>query len=283
MIYFDLHCDTATMMYRMKSDFSDNNLHINEKGLGLFEKCYQCFAVFTDDKVKTDGMDFFKNVMDYVRPIFEKQGNLFPVFTTEGGHVIEGNLDNLLILKEYGIEIFGLSWNGENALATGALCDNKKGLSDLGKECLRHLAELDIYPDISHLSDRGIYDVMKYYDKPFIATHSNSRKVHDHLRNQTDEQLKEIFKRGGLVGLNLYPPTISEQATIGDLMNHVEHMLELGGENSICLGCDWDGTTLPSGIKGIQNIFDITAELNKLHTKEITDKIIYKNAYNFLM
>ena len=281
MIYFDLHCDTATLMYENKINFSNNELHINSKVLKLFEKCYQCFAVYIDDIKNIYGIDYFKNVLNYIKPLIAKESNLVPVFTTEGGRVIEGNLDNLYILKEYDICIFGMVWNGENALATGAVKDNKKGLSSLGKECLKRLYDLNIYPDISHLSDQGIYDLMENYEKPFVASHSNSRKVKEHPRNQTDEQLTEIYKRGGLTGLNLYPPTISEEATIPDLIKHLEHMLELGGENCICLGCDWDGTSLPKGITGIESIYDIVAELKEHYSPEIIDKIIYKNALRF--
>jgi membrane dipeptidase len=282
MIYFDLHCDTATLMYDHNLKFNASELHVNSRGFKRFEKCYQCFAVFIDDVKSVHGLDYFKNVVSYFQPLAAGEKNLVPVLTTEGGRVIDGNPDNLNILKDYNVRIFGMVWNGENPLATGAAKDNTKGLTALGKECLKRLSDLSIYPDISHLSDQGVYDLMENYDKPFVATHSNCRAVRNHFRNQTDEQLKEIYRRGGLTGLNLYPPTISEQPSIAGLMDHVEHMLELGGENSVCLGCDWDGTSLPDGITGIESIFDIYTELKKYYGEVIADKIIYKNALRFL-
>jgi membrane dipeptidase len=269
-------------MYGHKLDFSASELHINKKGLKHFEKCYQCFAVYINDIKSIYGINYFKDVINYFLPLAVKEKNLIPVITTEGGQVIEGNLDNLNILKENNVRIFGMVWNGENALATGAVKDNGKGLTSLGKECLQRLSDLDIYPDISHLSDQGVYDLMESYDKPFIATHSNSRAVRNHLRNLTDEQLSEIYRRGGLTGLNLYPPTIAENPAVSDLIKHVEHMLELGGENCISLGCDWDGTSLPDGITGIESIYNISSELSKFYNKDIVDKIIYKNALRFL-
>lgn len=232
-IYSDLHCDTATVMYTNKKNFSDN-LHISRKSLSSFDTAVQFFSIFVDDIKVKDGFDYFNKTLDYFLPLVKEEKNILPLVSVEGGGaIINDNKEYLMTLKRRGVRMFGLVWNGENTLATGALKDNSKGLTDAGKEMCKLLEQENIYPDISHLSDRGFWDLAETTSMPIIASHSNSRSVYNHLRNLTDEQAAEIIRRKGLIGINLYPDIIAQNPKLSDLIRHVEHFMSLGGKNCL--------------------------------------------------
>lgn len=283
MKFFDLHCDTSTVMYAKKNDFSDTSMHISEKGLENYEKAYQTCAVFIADGQGGSGFEYFCNVMDYFLPVAAKVKNLVPIVACEGGRCIDGNVDNINKLKEkYGLRVFGLVHNGENELACGGATDNGRGLTETGKEAVIRCEELGITPDVSHLSDAGFDDLVKICKKPFIATHSNCRSIYGHLRNLTDDQLKEIFGRKGIVGLNLFPDIICQDPHITDLLKHAEKMLELGGEDCIAMGGDLDGiVSVPRDFKDVSSYTDIRKMFAEAFSEEIAEKIMFKNAARF--
>lgn len=281
MNYFDLHCDTATCLYDDGEDFENTDKIVNARDARLFDKYFQTFAFWFDDRTNIRGFDYLKKALGYFLDI----KRTFPgkcVLAVEGGAGIDGNLDNLFFLKENGFSFFGLSWNGENALASGNAFSPSEGLSSLGKEAVRILDSLDIVPDISHLSDAGVFDVFSQTKKRVVATHSCCRSVYPSMRNITDEMIKEIIKRKGLIGLNLYPKALSDDPKSEDLLRHAEHILSLGGEDCLALGCDWDGTSLFEEVSGLTFVQELFEMLKNTFSKEIAEKIVYDNAAEFL-
>ena len=137
--------------------------------------------------------------------------------------------------------------------------------------------------DVSHLSDRGFWQLCERSDAPFLASHSCCRAVCAQPRNLTDEQLCAIFQRGGAVGLNLYTNflTGTERATLDDAYRHLDHMMELGGDGHVCLGGDLDGCeTLPDGFSGLD---DYTALLTYLQARGYSDETLASLSYQSLM
>ena len=151
------------------------------------------------------------------------------------------------------------------------------------------MAELErwnITLDVSHLNDKGFDDVVHTAKKPFIATHSNLRSVCGHKRNLTDDQFKEIARRGGIVGINFCKSFLNgdrDKAGFPDLLRHIERMLSLGGENVIAIGSDFDGTTVPDGMGSVENLADVGNYLLRAGLGETqVEKIMGGNAYEFL-
>ena len=147
------------------------------------------------------------------------------------------------------------------------------------------LEQNGIIIDVSHLSDKGFSDVCAVSKKPFIATHSNARKICSHKRNLLDEQIVEIIKRKGLIGLNFYHTFLNnspKSACADDILRHAEHILSLGGENSLAIGTDFDGAEIISEfdndnkLLGLEKLF-----LDNGFSKKLTQKIVYTNANNF--
>lgn len=279
---FDLHCDTATELYKRNLPFENTETHLNAATLAGHEVT-QCFAVFLNDTEENPrAMDFFEAVARRIEAELRRPG-LTPVLTVEGAGVLATHPNWIDRITARGCRMAGLAWNGKNPLATGAVTDDKEGLSDLGKEAVKELTRRSVVLDVSHLSAAGTHDIFTLTDAPVAASHSNARSLCDHPRNLTDGQAKEIFRRGGLVGLNLYPPFLGEGETeIKDILRHAEHFLALGGEKGLALGCDFDGVdALPRGIRHFGDLPLLAEALERAFGAEICRNICYQNAERF--
>lgn len=286
---FDLHCDTLTELKNSSQTLLSSTQAVSLSGMKSFDKITRAFAIFVPDTLKgKDAEEYFNalyNVFEQNLKLLSQQNqdSVEMLLTVENGNMLCGKLKNIEILKERGVKALTLTWNGENELGFGQL--KNRGLKSFGKECIPVLEQNDIIVDVSHLSDKGFSDVCAISKKPFIATHSNARKICNHKRNLTDEQIVEIIKRKGLIGLNFYHTFLNnnpQSASSLDILRHAEHILSLGGEDSLAIGTDFDGAEI---IKE----FDSDKKLTKLEklfldngfSKELTQKIVYTNANNF--
>ncbi len=208
----------------------------------------------------------------------EKGGALLSV---EGGNALCGRLSALRMLYKLGVRSLTLTWNGRNELGVGASeGEDAAGLTDVGKNVVSLMNKLGMIVDVSHLSEKGFWDVAKTSDKAFIASHSNAKKLCGHWRNLTDEQIKEIIKRNGFIGINFCSDFLREGGSkISDIMRHIEHILSFGGENVVGFGGDFDGVDdLPEGIFGVQDMEKIINELLKQNYHEtVINNILYGN------
>lgn len=171
----------------------------------------------------------------------DKIGILFclgPPHTGEDPHVID-------TYCQLGVSIFSMTHNRRNIFAEGCAEKGDGGLSSLGKELVQKLSEAGIIIDISHISERSFWDILEITKAPVIATHSNSRRVCNHPRNLTDEQIKAIAERKGIIGINFYPNLVSEEnPEINDIISHIHYIMELVGEDFIALGPDFQDFAL---------------------------------------
>ena len=212
----------------------------------------------------------------------EKPVALF--LTVEGGSVLGGDIEWVDILHLLGVKMLTLTWNGENEICGGVGSD--KGFTPFGRQVVARMEELGMIVDASHLNDRSFWQLCEFAQKPFCATHSNSRTVCDHPRNLTDNQFREISRRGGVVGLNYYHNFIVEGGktnTINDLLRHLHHFLELGGEDTVALGSDFDGADLPGYLDGIGKLPALIDAVKRSGIgSETVHKLIFGNAARFL-
>ena len=120
---------------------------------------------------------------------------------------------------------------------------------------------------------------MEITAKPVIATHSNSRKMWHHTRNLTDDMFKALIETGGIVGVNLYGEFLSETPDIKSVLRHIEHFLNMGGENHLAIGADFDGCDiLPREINAIGDMDKLYNEIENNFGKNIADNIYFNNA-----
>lgn len=289
----DAHCDTIQKICDGNKCLKKNDLHIDLKRLNNL-KHIQVFAAFIDKQ--NDYISPFKRANQLIDCYFEEigknddviahtvntaqakecilNGKTAAFLSIEGGEALEGNIDNLDYFRKRGVRILTLTWNYDNELCTQA------GLTGFGKEVVKKMNELGMLIDVSHLPEKGFWDVAEVSSAPFCASHSNAFYVKNHKRNLTDEQIKKIIEKEGCIGINLYTEFLSDGiCTTEDVFKHIDHILELGGENALGLGCDFDGMdSLPDGISGIENILYLIELMEKNHyPSKIIDKIMSTN------
>jgi membrane dipeptidase len=217
-------------------------------------------------------------------------GVLAPVLHIEGAEAIDQNFEILDVLYAAGLRSLGPVWSRPNAFGHGVpfACpsspDTGPGLTDLGKELIRQCNRLRLLIDLSHINERGFWDVAAISNAPLVATHSNAHALSPHSRNLTDKQLAAIRETGGMVGVNfatsfLRPDGARDADTSIELViEHLEHMLEHVGEDGVGLGSDFDGARMPSGIgtaAGLQNL--VEAMRTRGFGKPLIEKVCFRN------
>jgi membrane dipeptidase len=212
------------------------------------------------------------------------------VLHIEGAEAIDANFELLDVLYAAGLRSLGPVWSRPNAFGHGVpfQCpsspDTGPGLTDLGKALIGACNRLRILIDLSHLNERGFWDVAEISNAPLVATHSNAHAISPHSRNLTDRQLAAIRESKGLVGVNfatsfLRPDGRHDKSTALDLIiQHVEHMLEHVGEDGVALGSDFDGAMIPAELGdagGLQNL--VQAMRQRGFDESLIEKVCFRN------
>lgn len=289
---FDAHCDTILKIYKSGKSLYDNDFDVSIKKLEVFKKATQVFAVFNIGDLKADDILKISNLLKSKLENCQFVTNTKNLSKTNAFLSIEGlgNTHDLSVsdidsFYSAGVRILSLTWNQNNPLC-GGIEENNEGISDLGKKILKKMEEKNIVLDVSHISDKGFYDCFENFNGKIIATHSNSRAVCKNKRNLTDDEFLHIKNRGGVVGINLYPPFLSslEGAFVKHAVMHIEHFMSLGGENNIGIGADFDGIdTKMNDITDVSKMNILFNELAKLnYSDDIISKISHKNFENIL-
>lgn len=172
------------------------------------------------------------------------------MLSIEGCEVFARGLDEIQRYRDLGVRMAAVTWNHENALGTPHCVNATDGLKPYGLEAVKEMQRLKIAVDVSHLNEAGFYDILNKTDVPPMASHSCCRAIRDHSRNLTDRQLRDLFGAGGFVGLNFYPSFLGTgPCTLDTLVDHYDHLLQMGGEGKIGFGSDFDGIeTKPEGL-----------------------------------
>ncbi len=217
-------------------------------------------------------------------------GALAAVLHIEGAEAIDANFELLDVLHAAGLRSLGPVWSRPNAFGHGVpfRCpsspDTGPGLTDLGKALIGACNRLKILIDLSHLNERGFWDVAKVSDVPLVATHSNAHAISPHSRNLTDQQLAAIRDSEGLVGVNfavsfLRPDGARDKNTpIELIVQHVEYLLERLGEDSVGFGSDFDGAPMPAELGDAAGLQKIVGALRQRgYRKPLIEKLCFRN------
>ena len=261
--------------YAASAHLRKNGGHIDLERSRQFSRCAQFFALFHDAaEAPADGLwaqcrrmhDFFLREMDDNADIARHcrtgrevdetvaEGKTAALLSIEGADLIECDVRKVETVAQWGVRFLNPVWNRANVLSGTNAEEPERGLSAAGRDFIHVLEEHAIYPDVSHLSDAGFWDLVHIARRPIVASHSNARAVCPHRRNLTDDQFRAIRDSGGVAGLNLYLDFVG-QPTMDALVAHVEHFLALDGEKTLCLGGDLDGCeALAAGMTGMQDV-----------------------------
>jgi membrane dipeptidase len=200
---------------------------------------------------------------------------LAAVLHLEGAEPIGPGLDELEVLHAAGMRSLGLAWSRPNAFATGVPFafpgspDQGPGLSDAGRSLVRACGELRILVDVSHLNERGFWDVAELSDAPLVASHSGAHALCPSPRNLTDDQLRAIGERGGLVGINFNVGFVRADGAedpdtpLSTIAGHAAHVAELAGVDAVALGSDFDGAKMPAALGDVTGLPALLAALRE--------------------
>lgn len=319
----DMHCDTiAEIFYKQEegeeAGLRKNSFHLDLEGLQDGNCMVQNFALFTPLGRKRTGkspftygmklLDVFcqemeknKDLISQVTTYAEMEENLrlgkmSALLTMEEGGVCEGNIRLLRNFYRLGVRMMTLTWNFPNELGFPAKVTEgphlgtdfnteEYGLTETGIAFVKEMERLGMIIDVSHLNDEGIRDVLKYTEKPFVASHSNARAICTHPRNLPDELIKAIAERGGVIGINYSSSFLrnweegeTEVSRIEDMVKHIRYIRELAGIACIGLGSDFDGIDGELEIASPADLSKLEAALKaEGFTNEEIDAIFYKN------
>ncbi len=305
----DLHCDTV---HKIGEDglYSIRGAHLDLKRMSETGYALQTLAAFVELSRTPSPWEKCLSLLDTLKketaanadlcaPAFSgdditkniKNEKISLLLSVEEGGVIGDDISRIKTLYGLGVRMMTLTWNYANSLAHPAFDRQKRssadtallGLTPLGYEAVSEMEALGIIIDVSHLSDKGFYDLCEITRRPFIASHSNARSLCDVPRNLTDDMIKNIADRGGIIGLNFCTDFVGGDGGCADLARHARHIYDIGGINVLALGSDFDGIDTNPDIPDCTKITRLVPALEAVgFTPDEIDLIIGKNALRFL-
>lgn len=297
-----------------------NDLHIDIRKMKKAGYLLQNFALYVDLKKGLDPFEYVMELIDVFREEMGKnkndigviktydeilanecQGKMSALMTIEEGGCCKGEIGNLERLYQLGARMMTLTWNYPNELASPNLFiksaekgstlkndegfnlfDSSRGLTEKGFFFIQRMEELGMIIDVSHLSDAGFWDIVQHTKKPFVASHSNARALCGHCRNLTDDMIRAVAGRGGVIGLNFYGCFLNEtndsHSRVARMAAHARHMLKVGGSGCLGLGSDFDGISGELEIQDCSQMQKLVEGLERAHfTGTEIENILWRN------
>lgn len=197
----------------------------------------------------------------------------------------DGDLDNVEKLAAVGVKMAGLIWNNENGIGEPAMTGNSRGLTSYGRQLVERLRYNHIAVDTSHLNIRGTDEVLDS-DIPAAASHSCVYSLCDHPRNLNDDQLRKFFRSGGYVGINFCASFLTKKTNFDSnvVVDHLAYMCDLGGEDCVGIGSDFDGITdRPSDLQNAAELPNLIKTMRRRgFPEDLVEKIAGLNFKRFM-
>lgn len=252
--------------------------NINDK----FKAAIQSIDCFYQKIVKDSQMfNIARSYEDIEKSI--KDDKKIGILSLEGADSIEGDIGKLRTFYRLGVRAIGLTWNFANEVADGVMEKRGGGLTNFGYEVIEEMNRLGMMIDVSHLSEQGFWDVINISNTPIMASHSNAKSVFNHPRNLTDEQIKAIIKCNGMIGVTYVRDFTSNNVnpSINDLLFHIDHIVNLGGEKNIGFGSDFDGAYTLEGLENAGKVTDLVNALRSKYDPAFVKAIAGENWLNY--
>lgn len=311
MRYIDMHVDTITRLLALEDQglsatLEHNDIHVDLAKLKAGNCLIQNFAIFTPIKKVDQPLIYALRAIDKfyrelkINPDLHliksyadieklKNNEIGALLTIEDASIIDGKLAILRILYQLGVRMLGLTWNYVTDIGYPNIdmekevditkVNPKDGLTAFGKEVVELCEKLGIIVDVSHLSDKGFWDVYNLSTKPFVASHSNARAICNVARNLDDEMILALKQKGGIMGLNFCSDFISDTGSINDLLAHIDHIVKIAGIDVIALGSDFDGIANRKELADASKMGELLHALYEHgYQEEAIGKLFYQNA-----
>ena len=201
------------------------------------------------------------------------------ILNVEGAEPLHGEIALLRVLYRLGVRMLQPVWNHRNEAADGVFSGGAGGLTSFGRELVREMNRLGMVLDLSHLNATGFFEVLELSEHPVLFTHGNCRALFEHRRNLSDEQMRALAQKGGVLGISVVSSFMvpgGEAATraeaeailaaapgdVATVADHVDHAVQLVGPDHVAYGSDFDGTGhVPRGLDSVDLLPNLTAEL----------------------
>jgi membrane dipeptidase len=195
----------------------------------------------------------------------KREAKMGIILSFESVEMLEGNLDRLDLFRNLGVRVMQLSYNRKSPFAAGVMEPNGGGLTALGKEAVKKMNALGVTIDLSHANESTTADVLATSSKPVIVSHAGCAAIHSHPRNKTDDQLKKLADKGGVIGIYDLPYLTASprQPTVDDYMAHMEHALKVAGEDHVGIGSDVGIDPFDTSPKGMAEFNKVEEERQK--------------------
>ncbi len=286
---FDLHNDTFTELYDKKTTLSDGNLAVNVSGVNKYNRFIGSFAVWLSGSEKEPFLRY-QNVLNngkkqlisnnikicYTASDLLNRSNRQALLSLEGGAVIDST-QRISDLYNDGIRTISLTWNYDNHLAGGALGDGS--LTSFGIDVINCINRYNIAFDMSHLNRKSFFKALEFAKFP-IVTHAGLDYLVPNKRNLTDEQVRLIAIKGGIIGLCFYADFIGKSVEDG-FLRAVYNLLSKGYEDNIAIGSDFDGAKMDSLPQNLSETTILYKKCINLFGQKVCDKLFFTNSYNF--
>jgi membrane dipeptidase len=204
-----------------------------------------------------------------------EDGVVAAVLHFEGAEAIDGDLDALHVFHQAGLRSLGPVWSRPNRFAHGVPFnfpdspDIGPGLTAAGKRLVRECNQLGVLVDVSHMNERGFWDVASVTDAPLVATHSAAHALCPSPRNLTDRQLDAIADSGGIVGVNFHVAftrsdgRADRDTSLAEIVRHIHYVVDRTGIDYVGFGSDFDGATMPGDLRDVARLPKLVEALRR--------------------
>jgi membrane dipeptidase len=238
---------------------------------------------------ESDGkLKVVQNIRDLATCI--RNGTIASILHFEGAEAIHPSLDDLEVFYRAGLRSLGIVWSRPNAFGHGVPFrfphspNTGPGLTAAGKQLVRECNRLGIMVDLSHLNEKGFWDVAKISESPLVATHSNAHALCAQTRNLTDRQLDAIKESDGMVGVNFAVGFLradggrDAETPLSEIVRHVDYLVERVGISRVGFGSDFDGATIPAPLGDVSGLPKLISALAKRgYDQKALRQIAYEN------
>ena len=224
---------------------------------------------------------------DQVRKCLDS-GVIAAVLHMEGAEAIDDDLNNLEVLYRAGLRSIGPVWSRPNRFGCGvpfrfpSSPDTGVGLTDLGKELVQACNQMGMIVDVSHITEKGFWEIARISDAPLVATHSNVHAISQQARNLTDKQLAAIKESEGIVGVNFVTAFLRSDGQmradtpLESILEHIDYLIDKVGIDCIGFGSDFDGALIPEKIGDVTGLVSLREAMRKHGYDESTMLKLYQ-------
>jgi membrane dipeptidase len=312
----DLHADTAKLMDRLDFDLADRHErpmpgianylgHVDLPRLrdgGVAAQFFSFWTVPYPERGCAGSVDRQLDALDRAMAAHPEQlawtrtgqdirrakaaGQVAALGGIEGGQALEGEISHIERFSRRGVRYLGLlhfSANAIGAPAKGKGADKERGLSGFGREVVRECERTGVIVDLAHINRRGFFDALEVAQNPVMVSHTGVLGVHEHWRNIDDEQIRAVAEGGGCIGI-IFARRYLGGASIEAVVDHLLHVLAVGGEEVAALGSDFDGFVVPpAGLEDVSCMPNLTVALSRRGVSpRVLEKILGGNALRVL-